>query len=248
MSSLALMGVIGISFLQGLWDLSNGYAYEAISVTDGGTIRGQARYVGLPHPSEPVEISKDQEICGKTDKRDESLVVGENQGLQYVVVSIVDIQKGKGFVDAKAVLDQHECRYHSHVTLVPVGYPLLILNNDEILHSVHTHSEKNPAFNRAQAKFKKEMMETFSTPETIKVTCDVHSWMGGWIIVQDNPYFSVTDSSGSFELGGVPAGKYVLRFWHEILGKRELAVNIESNQVLDISIRLSDYNNNQKIH
>src|SRR5262249_51351674 len=163
-------------------------------------IRGRVQYVGLSRSSQPVEISKDQAVCGKTEKRDESIIVGENQGLQNVVVSIVDIQKGKGFAGAKGVLDQRECRYNPHVVLTPVGIPLSILNNDEILHSVHTYSERNPAFNRAQSKFKKEISETFSYPETIKVTCDVHSWMAGWIIVQEHPYFSVTDLGGEFEL------------------------------------------------
>lgn len=231
---------IGSFLFQALLCPAHGYAYEATTVTDGGTIRGKVRYAGLSRNSQPVEISKDQAVCGKTEKRDESIVIGENQGLQHVVVSIVDIQKGKGFAETKGVLDQHECRYNPHVVLTPAGTPLLILNNDEILHSVHTHSEKNPTFNRAQSKFKKEMAEIFPYPETINVTCDVHSWMAGWIVVQEHPYFSVTDSSGSFELTQVPAGKYMLRFWHETFGKRELPINVEPGHIADLAVQFGD--------
>jgi hypothetical protein len=45
------------------------------------------------------------------------------------------------------------------------------------------------------------MKETFSKPEIIKVTCDVHSWMLGWIAVLSHPYFGVTDEGGTTRPG-----------------------------------------------
>src|SRR5438477_12246242 len=45
--------------------LAAGSVYEATTVTNGGTIRGKVQYVGPAHPSQPVEISKDQAVCGK---------------------------------------------------------------------------------------------------------------------------------------------------------------------------------------
>jgi hypothetical protein len=34
-----------------------------------------------------------------------------------------------------------------------------------------------------------------------------------------NPYFSVTDSNGSFKLNQVPAGKYKVTAWHPYAGE-----------------------------
>lgn len=204
--------------------------YDAIAVQNSGTIVGTVTYSGeLPTP-EKVEISKDQEICGKTEKVDEKLLVGKNRGLQNVVVSIVDIAKGKAFEEATAVLDQQNCRYTPHVVLVPKEKPLRILNNDGILHSVRTHSSKNPAFHKAQSKFKKEMFETFGQSEFIQVSCDVHSWMSGWIVVQEHPYFVVTNESGEFRLTQVPVGTYRLRFQHGILGEQFFDVTVTADQ------------------
>jgi plastocyanin len=214
-----------------------GIAYEVIEVANGGSIQGEVTLGGTPLPPKDVEITKDQDVCGKTEKRDESLVVGENAGLQNVVVSIVDMQKGKSFSAVAPVLDQRECRYDPHIVLVPAGVPLRILNTDGILHSVHTRSEKNPPFNKAQSKFKKEMFESFAAPEIIAVTCDVHPWMRGWIVVQEHPYLTVTDTVGKFHLDLIPPGEYRLRFWHETLGMLERTVAVSSGVATVVSIR-----------
>lgn len=217
----------GLSFSLGV---AFGNAYEVITVVDGGSIAGRVVFTGTVSTPQKLEISKDQDVCGKTEKFDESILVGDNGGLQNVVVSLVNIQKGKGFTDSPSILDQQDCRYAPHVVLVPAEKPLTILNNDGVLHSVHTHSVKNPAFNRAQAKFKKELQETFIHPEIIKLTCDVHSWMSGWIIVQEHPYFTVSRQDGSFGLLDVPPGEYVVGFWHESAGTREVTVEVETGK------------------
>jgi plastocyanin len=226
---LATIGVGGFLSLL-LVNVKVAIGYEVITVQNGGSVVGTVTYTGeLPTP-EKVEISKDQEICGKTEKINETLVVGKNRGLQNVVVSIVNISKGKAFDETAAVLDQKDCRYAPHVVLVPLGKPLTILNSDGILHSVRTHSSQNPAFHKAQSKFKKEMFETFQQPELIQVSCDVHSWMSGWIVVQTHPYFTVTDGRGQFFLTNVPAGTYELQFWHETLGSRHRDITVRNEQ------------------
>ena len=122
---------------------------------------GKVKFSGTAPPPRKLEISKDQDVCGRMEKPEESIVVGKDQGLQNVVVSLVDIHKGKRFSHAQPVLNQKDCLYTPHIVLVAPGTPLSILNSDGILHSVHTHSEKNPPLNRAQSKFKKEIQETF---------------------------------------------------------------------------------------
>lgn len=216
-----------------------GNAYEVLTVVDGGSIAGRVKFAGRVVPPRKVEVSKDQNVCGKTEKIDETLLIGEDFGLQNVLVSLLDIQKGKGFTDSSPILDQRACQYIPHLVLVPVGKPLTILNNDGVLHSVHAHGVKNPAFNRAQSKFKKEIRESFSYPEIVKLTCDVHSWMSGWIIVQEHPYMTVSGEDGSFEITEIPPGKYKVRFWHEFLGEEHLLVLIGASERVVVHIKMS---------
>ena len=48
----------------------------------------------------------------------------------------------------------------------------------------------------------------------IKIECNIHPWMNGWVRVFDHPYFAVTDADGNFELKNAPAGNYRLMVWH----------------------------------
>lgn len=231
--------LIGVFLLISAWAL-RGQAYEVTEVTNGGAIIGEVTFAGTLPAVSAVEITKDQEVCGKTEKTVESILVGQNRGLRNVVVSLRDLTRGKGFPAAPSVLDQQGCQYAPHIVLVPVGAPLSILNSDGILHSVHTHSTKNPAFNRSQSKFKKELQESFVQPEFIKVTCDVHPWMEGWIIVQEHPYVTVTAADGSFRLDQVPAGTYRLRLWHEKLGEQEKLVEIVPGVAVRVVVSLGE--------
>lgn len=201
-------------------------AYEAGTVADGGTISGTVKYSGQAPAPKKLEVTKDKEVCGKTEKVDESLVVGADGGVKFAVVAITNITKGKAMEAKGTTLDQAGCHYQPHVLLVAPNEEVKILNNDGILHNIHTFSKKNPAMNRAQPKFKKELQEKFATPETFEVKCDAHAWMSGWIVVQDHPYYAVTDEKGAFTLTDVPPGDYEIKVWHEKLGEQTQKVTV----------------------
>jgi len=215
------------------------WGYEEIEVLDGGTIAGNVKFAGAPPAAEKIVVTKDQEACGKSEKVNEALLVGSNKGIQNVVVFIANVQKGKKMPAGGARLDQKDCRYDPHVVLSPAGAELTILNSDGILHNIHSYSTKNPPFNKAQPKFKKELKEKFAEPETIKLTCDAHGWMTGWLVIQDHPYYTTTDSNGDFVIDNVPAGDYELKFWHETLGERVQRVTVKSKATTQVSTVLS---------
>lgn len=173
-------------------------------------------------------------------ERDESLVLGENQGIQNAVVSVVNIERGKRFSTKSVMLDQKECRYAPHVLLVPVGSDVSIINNDGILHNIRTHSNRNPPINEAQPKFKKIIKEKFSEAEVIKITCDAHAWMSGWFVVQEHPYYAVTDGSGHFLIENIPPGHYEIKVWHESLQEKTQSVDVVSKMKNEVNIELSD--------
>jgi hypothetical protein len=67
----------------------------------------------------------------------------------------------------------------------------------------------------------------FRSPEILRIDCDLHSWMRGWVIVTDHPYYALTNEEGQFVLQNVPPGKYTLQVWQESLGtlSREITVS-----------------------
>ncbi|HEV8201945.1 MAG TPA: carboxypeptidase regulatory-like domain-containing protein [Candidatus Polarisedimenticolia bacterium] len=206
-----------------------------------GDVTGRVTYAGDPPAVKPIEITKDPEVCGRTPHLDDSLVVGADRGILNVVVRVADPGDDAKPMPAPAsspALDQNACRFVPRIALVPVGTPLDFLNNDGILHNIHTWSKLNPSFNRAQPKLKKVMTETFASPELFRVTCDVHPWMTGWVVVAGHAYYAVTGPDGRFSLAGVPAGTRTLEFWHERLGVQKKQVTVPASGELKVDLTL----------
>ena len=199
----------------------------------GGTIEAAVTYAGAPMV-EKLKVNKDTEKCG-TEAVIEKVVVGANKGLANAVVSVPG---AKGAAKAvKATVDQHGCKFVPHVTAMTPG-ELELKNSDDILHNIHTYSTANPSINKAQPKFKKVMTEKLEKPEIVKLTCDVHSWMLGWVAVMPNPFFGVTDANGSAKIENVPPGKYTLEAWHETLGKQTKDVEVKAGQTAKVAFEM----------
>ena len=214
-------------------------AYEGGEVKDGGTITGMIKFAGTAPVRKELQVTKDREVCGKKQHMSWDLVVDPNKGIENAVVSLVDINKGEKWAVAKATLDQNVCEYTPHVVVVPTGGAMDILNSDGILHNIHTYSKANSSINKAQPKFKKVLTEKFAKPEIIKVTCDAHSWMLGWVVVSDHPYVAVTNDKGEFTLSNVPPGNYKLEVWQETLGKKVQDVVVKAKQETKLNIELA---------
>ncbi len=188
----------------------------------GGTIEATVTYAGAP-VVEKLKVNKDTEKCG-TEVVIEKVVVGANKGLANAVVSV---PSAKGAAKAvKTTVDQHGCKVVPHVTAMTPG-DLELKNSDDILHNIHTYSTA-----------KKVMTEKFEKPEFIKLTCDVHSWMLGWVAVMPNPFFGVTDGSGNAKIENVPPGKYTVEAWHETLGKQTKEVEVKAGQSTKVAIEM----------
>jgi plastocyanin len=226
---------LALFVVNGAWAAS---AYEAGDVKDGGTVSGTIKYKGTAPAPKKLDINKDKEVCGKTPKVDQSLIVN-NGNLANAVVTITDIKKGKKMETKKVTLDQNGCEYKPHVLAFPAGSTVEIANPDGILHNVHSYSKVNTPFNMAQPKFKKSMDVKVEKPEVIEVKCDVHGWMHGWLVATPNPYFAVTDNSGTFKLTDVPPGTYNVEVWHEKLGKSNQKVTVKAKEDAKVNFELA---------
>ena len=220
-----------------VFPLSALLAYDGGAVSDGGTISGVVKFKGAAPAPKKLEVTKDKEVCAKTSKNDPSLIVSGGN-LVNAVVSITDIKKGKKMGPQKVTLDQNVCEYQPHVLAFVAGSSVDIVNPDGILHNIHSYSKANSPFNIAQPKFKKTITQKIDKPEVISVKCDVHGWMSGWFFVADNPYFSVTDNSGSFKITDVPPGTYNVEVWHETLGKVSQKVTVKAKEEAKVSFEM----------
>ncbi|HEX5608166.1 MAG TPA: carboxypeptidase regulatory-like domain-containing protein, partial [Candidatus Binatia bacterium] len=160
----------------------------------------------------------DQYVCGK-EKDPEDLLISANNGIKNAVVSLQNIAPDpkRDWNLPPAKMDQKQCSFSPRVVVVPIGGTVEFLNSDRLLHNVRSAGKENPPFNRAQPHAR-SISFSFKQPELLRIDCDLHSWMRGWVVVAEHPFYAVTDEQGEFSLENVPRGKYTLQVWQETLG------------------------------
>lgn len=211
--------------------------FGAVRASDTGTVSGKVVFKGTAPPAKTLPITTDTSVCG-TEAQSEDLVVSSDQGIRYAVVRLIGAT-GTAEPAVPTEVNQKGCKFAPHIVVVPQGAPLDILNNDGISHNIHSHSTANPEFNKAQPSFKKKMQQTFEKAERVRLTCDIHPWMNGWVVVADKEPVAVTDAAGTFKLSNVPPGTYKLEVWHEKLGVQIKEVTVKAGADATVTIELA---------
>jgi plastocyanin len=204
----------------------------------GGDLTGSVLYTGKLPERAKVPVTIDQYICGQ-EKDAEDLVIGPKRGVQNAVVWLENPPAGAKWPaePAKVEMDQKGCVFVPRVVVVPVGGTVDFLNSDRLLHNLHSLSKENPSFNRTQPR-NRTIPVTFTRPELVAITCDLHSWMKSWVVVAEHPFYAVTDAAGTYRIANVPPGKYKVRMWQEALGElsREVVVGPQGG-VADLDVK-----------
>jgi len=63
--------------------------------------------------------------------------------------------------------------------------------------------------------------------------CNIHENMSAYILVLQNPWFSLVAADGRFNLDNVPDGNYTLVLWTEGKPSRERKLNVHGEVELD---------------
>jgi plastocyanin len=138
----------------------------------------------------------------------------------------------------KAVMNQREMKFVPRVLPVLVGTTVDFPNNDTTWHNVFSKSEAKD-FDLGLYPPGNTRSTTLDKPGEVRVLCNVHPVMEGFIVVKEHPYFSGTDQRGNYRINNVPLGKYRVQVWHPQLGTRESAVQLgRDGQVLEINFDL----------
>lgn len=202
-----------------------------------GDVTGTVTLKGTPPPEKPIGPLMSDPNCGKAAKgpvNTRHYLVGSGGGLGNVFVYVKSGLDGKKFdVPAtKAVVDQVACLYEPYVLGAQAGQTVEIRNSDPFLHNVNFMKSEagNPTFNFAQGSGAKPMDKVFPNQEVfVKLQCNVHPWMFGYIGVVPHPFHAVTDKDGKFTLKGLPAGKYTIAFKHLKAGEITQEVEVKDS-------------------
>ncbi len=213
--------------------------YQVVAVADGGTIQGKVVYNGSIK-RRTVLPTKDKSVCGKS-RKEPMIRVGDGGAVAESVVYLKGVKSGKDWPASaleKPVLDQVKCRFEPHVQVARQG-EIDIVNSDPVLHNTHGYYGKRTAFNLALPEQGQTVTKVLKRAGTVKVDCDAHGWMLGWVHVVDSPYYFQTGEDGTFSIGDIPPGDYTLAIWQEWLGEREIPVTVTAGGTITVDVDLT---------
>ncbi|HEX3631455.1 MAG TPA: carboxypeptidase regulatory-like domain-containing protein [Casimicrobiaceae bacterium] len=203
-----------------------------------GSIKGTVVFAGPVPAQKKVDITIDQYVCG-TEKDAGDLLVSPRKELKNAVVWLEHPPASAAAPTpaAKVEMDQNGCVFIPRVVVVPAGGTVDFLNSDRLLHNIHATPKLNVSFNRTQPK-DRTIPVTFAKPEIVRINCDLHSWMVGWVVVAAYPYYAITGADGQFSFDNLPAGKYELHIWHERLGTVEATATVGDQQSARVTVEM----------
>ena len=208
-----------------------------------GTVSGKALFDGTPGENPKIDMSADP-VCKAQNPGEavqQRIIINPNHTLRNVFISIKEGLGSQAFPvpTAPVVLDQHGCNYHPRVQGMQASQKLQIINSDATLHNVHAFSKNSSEFNLGMPIQGMKLERTFSNPEVmVKMKCDVHAWMTGYIGVLNHPFFAVTDDQGAFKIENLPPGEYTIEAWHETYGTKTQKITV-SEEALEVDFKFS---------
>ena len=112
--------------------------------------------------------------------------------------------------------DNLNCRFEPHICLLTTKQTLVVGNQDPVGHNTKIDMTENSVINE-NLPSKATIEKQFEKPERAPaaVSCSVHPWMRGYLLVRESPYFAVSDENGSFHIANLPTGRLKFQMWHE---------------------------------
>jgi plastocyanin len=130
-------------------------------------------------------------------------------------------------------IDQKGFRFIPHITVVVPGTTVRFLNNDPEPHNVYSPEGR---YNLGTWPTGETRDHVFEKPGIYTQLCNIHPDMLAYVVVLETPHSAVTDEKGTFEVKGVPPGKYLVWAWHEKKDGLEKEITVEAGQTLDLDL------------
>ena len=139
-----------------------------------------------------------------------------------VVVAIPEDGQLPALKRTVEIVDQIDKEFLPYVKPVRVGSYVQFPNKDNIRHHVYSFSQPKK-FELPLYSGTPSQPVLFDKPGVVKLGCNIHDWMLGYVYVTETPYFGKTGIDGRVDLDQLPAGRYVARVWHPLMEGSETA-------------------------
>jgi plastocyanin len=143
------------------------------------------------------------------------------------VVWIEGAHTGSGG-STKGEMKSSSKRFLPRVVAVSKNATVEFPNDDSIYHNVFSVSGGN-RFDLGLYRSGASKSKKFEEAGLVRVYCNIHPQMVGFVMVVDSGFVGLTGPDGAFRLQGVPAGSYVVKAWHEEGAELSQPVSVQAS-------------------
>ena len=205
-------------------------------------LSGRVLYQGPLPVDQSVPVHKHRELCGEERPLGRYLVsaTGAVESAAILLEGEAEVVPKGGTGQVVATLDNRGCEFLPRVQVARPRATLEVRNSDPILHSAHAYLEDGKtAFHVALPHFRDRTRTQLPQAGLLRIECDVgHTWMRAYILISSSPFSAVTGGEGTFEIRGIPPGRYCLLAWHEAFGKIEREVSLVAGEHSSLTVVL----------
>jgi plastocyanin len=142
----------------------------------------------------------------------------------------------------KAEMKSQHKSFQPRVIAVPRDAAVEFPNVDPIFHNVFSVSPGN-RFDLGLYRSGTSKPNVFREPGLVRVYCNIHPQMVGFVMVVDSSFVTVTGKDGAFRFEGVPPGPWNVKVWHEEGGDGEKPVRVRSgaDSALTLTLDTTQY-------
>ncbi len=210
-----------------------------------GVIKGTITYTG------DVPKSSTKDDAGQ--QRDLLTVDRRTKGVSDVIVYLDSPASRTTKSDDEAVvIDQIEHQFVPHVIAIREGQRVRFTNSDAANHNVRATSlEERNTFNiyTGVGRDYEHAFVAARKSYPIRLSCDIHPWMTGWIFVFKHSYFDVSDGKGNFQIANIADGDYQLVIRQPEVGyirRIDVSITDGKSSPLDLKIAYGDLKLSEK--
>jgi len=183
------------------------------------------------------------EVAGTGIVKGTITIAGKPTSDAVVSIEGVPAEKAKAQLAALKsknwAMDQRDNKFSPTVLAVVVGAKVAFPNHDTSWHNVYSKGGAKD-FDLGLYAPGKSRDVTFDKPGVARILCNVHPNMEAFIVVKEQPFFSVADKRGNYRIDGIPLGRYRISVWHPTLGTTEAGIElVRDGQVSDINFDLN---------
>jgi plastocyanin len=210
----------------------------------------------------------DPEYCGRISNGKGwrllyDVSVDSTGGLRDVVVLLEGVERGKAFEVSVPRIEARDCQFLPFVTVVRNGHMVEVVNMDPVMHDVQAYETDpllgprilwnsplpmNPYHRRGDryATHRHLPGESMLEPVTLHkgrhlfvMQCGFHAYMLSWGYAVSNPYYAITDKTGTYRIEQVPPGSYRMVAWHPYIGTvSQHSVTVKPGETVTINFSM----------